>query len=435
MRSRQGRLRGRSRARSMSATVRVFLPVALLVSAGVSSLPIVARAAVPNPDQDPFYSVPSRLAGIRDGTVLASRQVQAMAGLVPMPARAWQVKYKTIDNLGRATATITTVMVPSAPWTGVGPRPLVSYQVAEDGVALKCAASYALRAGVQAGDTNTEGETQLMLTALQRGWAVAAPDYEGPNSQFTGVKMSAHGVIDGLRAALAFRPAGIARHAPLALWGYSGGALASAWAAQLQPVLAPHVRLSGVALGGVVGDLKTTFLAFNGGPAGGALPMALSGVDRSYPRKHILRYLNAAGRQTVAASSHDCIADGAMRYPFWSASKYEARPDVIDDMTLDRFLKSISPATMSSDPSGPIYMYTSQTDELAPIGPALALAARYCSAGVTVDQVTAPLSEHIAELALGAPGALQHIADRFARVPPPDTCAPGSHGAARATAH
>lgn len=83
----------------MSATVRVFLPVALLVSAGVSSLPIVARAAVPNPDQDPFYSVPSRLAGIRDGTVLASRQVQAMAGLVPMPARAWEVKYKTIDNL------------------------------------------------------------------------------------------------------------------------------------------------------------------------------------------------------------------------------------------------------------------------------------------------------------------------------------------------
>ncbi len=396
--------------------------IALLVSATALALPFVARGAVPSPDQDPFYAVPPRLAGVPNGTVLASREIQAMAELVPMPARAWQVKYKTIDNLGRPTATITTVMVPSTPWTGAGPRPLVSYQVAEDGVALKCTASYALRAGMQAGDTDAESETLLMLAALERGWAVSAPDYEGPSSQFTGVRMSAHGVIDGLRAALAFRPARIARHTPLALWGYSGGALASAWAAQLQPSLAPHLRLAGVALGGVVGDLKATFLAFNGGPAGGALPMALSGVDRSYPRMNILTYLNAAGRQTVAASSHDCIADGIARYPFWDASKYGARPGVINNPSLDRFLAGISPATMRSTPTGPLYMYTSQTDELAPIGPALRLAARYCAAGVTVDQVTAPPSEHVAEAVLGAPGAMQYLADRFAGARAPNTC-------------
>ncbi len=395
----------------------------LLVTVAALLSPVAAGAAVPNPDRDPFYSVPPGLARVPNGTVLASREIQAMAGPVPMPAHAWQVKYKTIDNLGRPTATITTVMTPDSPWKGAGARPLVSYQVAEDGVDRKCSASYALRAGLQAGDTNAEGETSLILVALQRGWAVAAPDYEGPQSQFTGVQMSAHGVIDGLRAALAFKPAGISRHAPLALWGYSGGALASAWAAQLQPVLAPRLKLAAVAVGGVVADLKATFLAFNGGSAGGALPMALSGVERSYPRLHILRYLNAAGRQTVAASSHDCIADGIARYPFWNASRYESRPDVIDDRSLDRFLASISPATMSSVPSGPVYMYTSQTDEFAPIGPALRLAARYCAAGVTVDQLTAPPSKHVAEAFLGAPGAMQYLTDRFARGRAPDTCA------------
>jgi Secretory lipase len=152
-----------------------------------------------------------------------------MAGPVPMPAHAWQVKYKKIDNLGRPTATITTVMTPDSPWKGAGARPLVSYQVAEDGVDRKCSASYALRAGLQAGDTNAEGET----------------------------------------------------------------------------------------------------------------------------------------------------------------------------------------------------------DEFAPIGPALRLAARYCAAGVTVDQATAPPSEHVAEAFLGAPGAMQYLTDRFARVRAPDTCALRPPAAAR----
>jgi hypothetical protein len=395
----------------------VFLAVvcAFLMSA-------VAVAAVPRPTDDPFYDVPTGITGLANGTVLASRPIQAMAGPVSMPAHAWEVKYKTIDNLGNATATITTVMVPDSPWRGSGPRPLVSYQTAEDGDALKCSSSYALRAGLQAGYTDAEGETVLMLAALERGWAVAAPDYEGPQSQFIGDLMSAHGVLDGLRAALAFKPAGIAANAPLALWGYSGGALASAWAAQLQPSLAPDLKLAGVAIGGVVGDIDATFHAFNGGVAGGALPMALSGVDRSYPQEHVLQYLNAAGQRTVAASSGDCIADAILRHPFWNISTYGAWPNVIDDPTLDAFLASISPDTMTSVPTAPVYMYTSLTDEYALIGPTRRLAARYCAAGDVVDQITAPPSEHLAEAFLGAPGAMAYLAGRFAGRPAPDTC-------------
>ena len=278
---------------------------------------------------------------------------------------------------------------------------------------------------MQALGTDADSESIVMRLPLDRGWAVAAPDYEGPDSQFLGVQMSARGVLDGLRAARVFKPADIAPSAPLALWGYSGGALASARAAQLQPSLAPELRLAGVALGGVVADLKATFLAFNGGPAGGAVPMALSGLDRSYPDMNILQYLNGAGRQTVAASAHDCIADGIVRHPFWNIASYESRPDVIDDPGLTASLTNISPAAMSLAPTGPLYMYTSQTDEFAPLGPALRLAACYCAAGVTVDQVTDPPTDHVAELAVGGPGALTYLADRFAGKAPPSTCPPG----------
>src|SRR6202035_184338 len=123
----------------------------------------------------------------------------------------------------------------------------VSYQTAEDGVAGKCSPSYALRAGIVAVDGNSEAETALIAAALLRGFAVAAPDYEGPNSAFLGAPGEAHGVLDGVRAAFHFAPDGFTVHTPVALWGYSGGSVASADAAELQPVYAPELKLAGIA--------------------------------------------------------------------------------------------------------------------------------------------------------------------------------------------
>jgi hypothetical protein len=58
--------------------------------------------------------------------------------------------------------------------------------------------------------------------------------------------------------------------------------------------------------------------------------MALSVVDRSHLQARVLQYLNAAGRQTVAASGHDCIADGIMRDPFSTATSL-GPPSVVSE--------------------------------------------------------------------------------------------------------
>jgi hypothetical protein len=158
-----------------------------------------AADAVPLPDQDPFYAVPAGIAGLANGTILGSRQITAFAGPLPLPASAWQLKYKTLDNQDQATTTVATVLVPEIPWTGRGPRPLVSYQTAEDGVGSKCSPSYALGAGLGAGGSNSEAETSLITLALLRGWGVVAPDYEGLRSDFLGASIEAHSPT-GLRA-------------------------------------------------------------------------------------------------------------------------------------------------------------------------------------------------------------------------------------------
>ncbi|HEY7266343.1 MAG TPA: lipase family protein [Solirubrobacterales bacterium] len=385
----------------------------------------LARAAVPPvPDKDPFYAVPDGIADLPNGTVLDSRQITAYSGLLKMPATAWQVKYKTLDSQGRPTATVTTVLVPNSPWTGKGPRPLVSYQVAEDGVGSKCSASYGLSAGLQLGSQAVTGnaalETVLMRLALQRGWAVAAPDYEGPRSEFLGADMEARGVLDGIRAAIGFQPAGVSDEAPIAMWGYSGGALASTLAAQLQPSYAPDVKLAGIVLGGAVGDLKSSLAAFDKLGLGGASVIGLIGLSRAHPDLHLEQYLNAAGQRAIVASQSDCLADALLRYPGRTSASFSL-PGFLDGPVLTKLLRESSPLGRPGTPSAPVYDYHAGQDELAPIGPDRELMARYCADGVAVQHVEFP-GEHLSEVAVGAPGALAYIADRFAGLPAPSNC-------------
>jgi hypothetical protein len=377
--------------------------------------PAMAVAAPPVPEDDPFYAVPAGIDELANGAVLASRQITAYSGPLPMPARAWQVKYKTLDNEGAPTATVTTVMVPTAPWTGRGPRPLVSYQVAEDGVGGKCSASYALSGGHSG--SNAESETSAMREALRRGWAVTAPDYEGPDSAFLGPDIEAQGTLDGIRAALGFAPAGLRAGTPIALWGYSGGALASTLAAQLQPAYAPDLALAGVALGGAVGDLNASMAAFDKiGAGGAAVIVGLVGLDRAYPEKNLTQYLNPAGRKAYAASQRDCLGDAIGKYPGKKVSDFGTVTDDVRQM-----LRDISPLGRAGVPSAPVYDYHASQDELAPVGPDRELMAGWCTQGVTVQHVELP-GEHFSMVATGLPGVLSFLTDRFAGRPATSTC-------------
>ena len=388
-------------------------------------------SAVPLPDQDPFYAVPSGIAGLPNGTILKSRLVNASAfyGAVPMLASGWQVQYKTLDTHFRASADVATIMVPDAPWSGAGPRPLVSYQTAEDGVGSKCSPSYALEGGVAGADGNSESETGLIFDALRQGWAVVAPDYEGPQSDFLGAAGEAHGVLDGLRAALRFRPAAFTPRTPLGLWGYSGGSLATVLAVMSQPQYAPELHFAGIALGGLVTDLKATLDGFSGGPAGGAIVVGMVGLDRSYPEYHLQRYLNAAGRQAVANSQSDCLTDAAAKYPFADASQYEAYPNAVNDPPFTTVFQLASPLWLPGIPRAPIYDYHVVDDEFAPIPRDRQLMHRFCNAGVPIDHVEDQIGEHVSEAVTGAPGAISYLSERFANQAVPNDCAsipPGS---------
>lgn len=402
---------------------RLTLLLGLILAAALLRAAPAAAAPVPVPEDDPFYDVPADVADYENGEVIASRPIRPRAFELPLPAQGWQLLYRTEDRTGRPTATVTTVLVPDAAWTGPGPRPLLSYQTAEDGVAGKCAPSYAFSAGLRGGLTNSYPELGLVALALARGWTVSVPDYEGPQSQFLVAGVQAKGVLDGIRAARSFVPAGVSPRARIGLWGYSGGSLASMTAAQYQPTYAPELELTALAVGGLVADVRATIEAFDGSVFGGAIPMGINGFLRGYPELDILRYLNDVGRRKVAAAAGDCINDAVARSPFLRVSAIEAVPDALDQPPIAAMLRENSPLFMPGVPEVPIYHYHATLDELAPIRPARALLRRFCAAGVTVESRETLLGEHLTEVARGAPGALRFLGLRFAGAAPRNTCA------------
>ena len=389
--------------------------------------PSTAQAAQPIPENDPFFAVPANIANYKAGDVIASRSVSAKMFNLPFPVKAWQLKYRTSDRLGTPTATVTTLISPLMPWTGTGAQPLLSYQTAEDGVTTRCAPSYALTAGILGsagivrGITGSYTETPLIAWALQRGFAVSVPDYEGLQSQFLVADVAAKGVLDGLRAARRFAPAKL-NQSPVGLWGYSGGAFASGVAAQLQGSYAPDLPLKGVALGGYVGSIRASIDAFSGSFAGSAIPMGMHGFDRAYPNLQIRTRLNALGQKLFDATSADCIYDAAQRRPFLKVSDIEAAPNTLDQPAIADMLKSNSPLYRAGVPTAPVFEYHATDDELAPIEPVRATLRKYCAAGVAVQHTERKVGEHLTEVGLGASAALTFLADRFSGKPPINTC-------------
>src|SRR6266511_4176150 len=259
--------------------------------------PGAEAAGLAPPDQDPFYGAPADLASHPNGAVLRSRSVTVTGLGTLLPVRSWQVLFKSTDSHGQP--------------------------VAEDTLGTVCAPSYTLRAG-------TEKELSLMAPALLRGWAVVVTDYEGPRSQYGAGAQAGHAVLDGITAALAFRSAGLAASTPIGLMGYSGGGLATAWAAELQGSYAPGLRVVGVAEGGAPADLKAAFDVIDGSVFAGLGFGAIVGISRAYPEMDIDSVLNDGGRQLVRDVASACAAELAARYAFQRLDSFTTVPDAVD---------------------------------------------------------------------------------------------------------
>ncbi|MBF6328969.1 lipase family protein [Nocardia transvalensis] len=375
------------------------------------------------PSKDPFLRPPTDLAARPPGTILRSRPVEvALLGLVPQQVSAWQLLYRSNDLHGRPEAAVTTVLLPA----GADPaeqRPLLAFQSAIDAVTDRCAPSYALRRGAFAPGSITQLEWLLVANALRRGWAVSIADHEGRHGAFGAPREPGYRALDGIRAALRFEPLGLHSATPIAVWGYSGGGMASSWLVEMAPTYAPELDIVGAVLGAPVGDPLQVFIRLNGGRYAGFPAIVIAALRNVYPAltRVIDEDLTARGLRMVESAARLTPIVALARLANQNVADHLHRPleEVLDEPGLRAMFDDMRLG--GSTPACPLLVVQPVHDQIIHVDGIDGQVDRYRRGGAAVAYVRDRLSDHFSLLPLTTPLSLDWLADRIAGRPVTDT--------------
>lgn len=370
----------------------------------------------PTPDPDPFYDQPEPFpVNAAPGTILNSRKITFRPGLsIPMANAAWQLQYVTRDAQGRPIAAITTVVKPLIPAILFGgKKPVVSYQFAYDSLGAQCTPSRTISGGTA--NANNQLETLSYILGLTaEGWTMVMPDYEGPYSAYGAGQFSGQATLDSIRAALAFGELGLERDSPVAMWGYSGGALATAWAAALHPEYAPELNIVGAASGGTPADVFSVVQAAENGPFFNLIFSAVVGTNRAYPELIPEAIISDAGRAAIENLRDACVGGGLGIGGSASLADYTTVPDPFSSPGALAVKPKVTLPQPGRTPVIDMFIYHEIFDELIPIAGTDKLVEQWCAEGAHIRYLRALGGEHIAGVVTGAPQALLYITSRFA---------------------
>lgn len=343
------------------------------------------------------------------GGIVGSHAIVVRGLGVPAPVTATSVTYRSTDGHGNPVVDTATVIVPDLAWPGPGPRPLVTYQEAEDSLGPQCGPSSVIARGDLISADQLTLETPMIAAMLLHRWAVVLPDFEGPHGLFGDRLQAAHAVLDGLRATL--RLPGFSARTPVAAYGYSGGASATLWAAEQQPRYAPDLRLVGVVSGGTPYHTADMMARLNGGSRSAFDVLTLLALVRDHPQLRPL--LNRRGLAELAADRNACAIDLARKYPNQNLDAFTVAPHVWRQPLFRAAAAAEEPG--QAIPAAPVLEYHSTNDEVAPAAAVDQLVARYRAAGATVvsAQVTGP--DHDLTPVVMMPTYLHFLTTRFAQ--------------------
>lgn len=392
----------------------VVLLCGLLFGGILPGGPSVGRSAAdplyPSEDPDPFFHAPADIGNYVPGDVVRVRRIDTFwyAG-----TEGYHVAFRSTNSQNQPIMGMTTVLMP----IGVPNPPLVSYQAIINSLGVKCNPSRSL--------FNAElNDAPGMYLPIGRGWALSIPDHLGPTGAYGAAKLGGMVTLDSVRAVKKVTELGL-QNAPVVLAGYSGGGMASAWAAALQPTYAPDLKLDGVVAGGIPADLEQMArgLGFAPHPGFGLAFAAAMGLEREYPdRLPITSQLNDTGLFLREFMANECRRFLIFHGLFRSAEQVAARRDLMtSDAALD-VLRENSLRYLPDVPQVPILIWHGIYDGLTPFDAVADVARRYCDAGASLVFRPWDISEHMTCAALGFPEAWNYVEARFRGEPPPRSC-------------
>ena len=365
--------------------------VTLAAAAAVSlAVPTERRAAFADPNDDLFYTTPDNINTYANGQVIQSRKADTDIGN-SNKVDAFQLQYRTTNTQKEAQANVATVWIPNKP---ASPPKIFSYQVYQDSTQLNCAPSYSFLKGLdKPNKATTILEAPIIIGwALLQGFYVVSSDHEGPRSSFIAGYEEGMAILDGIRALKNY--AKLPTDSAIGFYGYSGGAHATGWAANLAGSYAPEHNIIGAAYGGLPASARDTFNFLNKGAFAGFAIAGVSGLALAYPdvETYIQSRLNAKGEKVFkqVRSRGFCIGQVVLTYPFVDAYSLINDTNLLNEEPVASTLKSETLVQAEASytvpvPKFPRFIWHALLDEIVPFHSAATYVKEQCSKGADIN--------------------------------------------------
>ncbi|KAJ5959640.1 Lipase secreted [Penicillium vulpinum] len=392
-----------------------FMPIASALPA-----PQAPRSTVQPPDTDPFYQPPAGFASTAPGTILNQRSINAaFFGLVPVDVDAYQLLYRTTAVNGSAIATVTTVFKPK----NAKLDRFVSFATAYDSSATKCQPSYGYQLGAPQDSLIASVEQLIIEIYLALGYTVASPDYEGPDAAFGPGRLAGMGVLDGIRAVKSFKTLSLTDNPMVVGIGYSGGAIATGWAASLQPKYASELNIKGWVQGGTPSNLTGTMYQIDDTAFSGFLPTAIAGLSKpsAYGAELaplISKIITADGQKILDTATSECSTTDLLaffeRSIFDTSFQTMGEAFIFEPIVQSVFKQNTMAVNKDETPTAPTFVYHAKYDEVIPYADAKTMVNSWCNWDANTKFTTYASGGHATTEIIAIPDAIKFVQNAFA---------------------
>ena len=289
------------------------------------------------PSNDSFYiSKPADLASYSVGDLIRIRKAPGNLTAIVNASAAYNLVYRTEDSLGKPLWSFTTLLSPHTPYhhssssryggSGKGTA-LLSFQFPYNSVDVDYSMSVLLY--------GTPSASLVDVTVpLSKGWFVNIPDFEGPYAAAITGSLEGKTVLDSIRAIYSFAkspksltPLNLdASTAKFALWGYSGGSIASGFASEIQSYYGPDLlpQFVGVAMGGMALDFSAFIDLVDNTLFAGLLPIVTLGLTQQFPtsRQYLISILQPSKKDAFLSVLKMSVAEAFIAFSGQNMSSY-----------------------------------------------------------------------------------------------------------------
>lgn len=375
------------------------------------------------PSQDPFYTAPADWEKTAPGTILRIRTAPGnVTTVIANTSAAYNIVFRTTDSNYKPSWAVTTVLTPFSNTTTSSNstyNSLLSLQIAYNTAYPDSTPSLMIYGAASESPFGGPSTADDLAYMLGNGWYVTIPDHEGPLASFGLGIQEGHATIDSIRATLNSDILPKGTETKTAMWGYSGGSIASTWAAELQEQYAPELRFAGMAIGGMVPNITRSFPILSGTPNAGLLPAIILGSTSQdkEAREFLLSRLKTDGPFNVTGFLESLHYDVFTSFPAYAGQDigeyFVGGLQNVRAPILERIARSNWWQGYHGIPQTPVFAYKAIDDDFAPVSDSDELIDRWCGIGVDVRYERNEVGAHVSEITNGRDRALSWLKTVF----------------------